>query len=109
MEIVYLVLILVFLCWIVQMLMVFRKQVDQVTAQNQQIRESQGEVLEQAERLESAAKEKADMLKDLQVQLQKLGETESGLQSEIVSFKGAEASRRPTRHRVEGNESDEES
>lgn len=62
---------------------------------------SQGETLEQAERYESRALDLTKELDELKGRSETLGRTEKGLEKELAQFRQREASRNPTRHRVE--------
>jgi hypothetical protein len=65
-------------------------------------------VSEQAERYEIQAMEKQGALKDLESKASELAVKEKELQGQIIGLKRSDASRRPTRHRVEGQDPSDE-
>jgi flagellin len=65
-EWVYLILILAFVAWSVQMLMTYRRQIDRLQAQIDLALTNQGEVSEQAEHYENLSAEKKELLKELE-------------------------------------------
>ena len=87
--------------WTVQIVMVYRKQVEKIDAQVQMAQDNQAEVTEQAETYEARAQELATELEKLKGEIQSLEKVEKGLEKEVGQFLQQDASRRPTRHRVE--------
>lgn len=107
MEWIYLVLIIAFITWTVQIIMVYRRQVANIQTQIENTRNSQSDVTVQAEEYEERARELASELADLKSEADGLGKTEQGLEQEVKQFRQDTASRRPTRHRVELDEGGE--
>ena len=101
MEWVYLILILAFVAWSVQMLMAYRRQVDRVQTQIDLALTNQGEVSEQAEHYESLSVEKKEQLKELEEKAEELADKEKELQAQILGLKERTGGRSPTRHKVD--------
>ena len=101
MECILLILILAFLIWSVQILMVYRKQVDKIDTQITLAQTNREEVTAQAETYEARGEELTEKLNDLKSEVESLEKTEKGLEKEVVQFQQQAASRRPTLHRVE--------
>ena len=72
MDWVYLIWILAFIAWSVQMLVAYRSQVGRIQHQIDLALANQGEVSEQAEQHEVQAKEKKDMLNELESKSEEL-------------------------------------
>lgn len=101
MEWIYLVLIIAFVVWSVQIVMVYRRQVSNIQTQIDVAFNSQQDVVLQAEEYELRAGEVAGQLADLKSELETLEQTEKKMEQEVNQFRQQQASRRPTRHRVE--------
>ncbi|MDA0749046.1 MAG: hypothetical protein O2954_21205 [bacterium] len=106
MEWVYLVLILAFISWSVQIILVFRRQSGRVDAQIAQFEATRSDVAQQAEQYENQAREKKETLQGLEQTAAELEKNEKELQTQISGLKGTDAARRPTRHKVEAPPSD---
>ncbi len=104
MEWIYLILIIAFVTWTVQILMVYRRQVDNIQAQIDIALNNQQDVAVQAEEYEARAEELAGQLADLKSESDTLEQTEKKIEQEVNQFRQQQASRRPTRHRVETDE-----
>ncbi|MGA1196582.1 MAG: hypothetical protein ACO36I_08810 [Candidatus Latescibacterota bacterium] len=104
MEWIYLILIIAFVTWTVQILMVYRRQVDNIQAQIEIALSNQQDVAVQAEEYEARAEELAEQLADLKSESDTLEQTEKKMEQEVNQFRQQQASRRPTRHRVETDE-----
>ena len=87
--------------WSVQILMIYRKQVDKIDTQITMAQTDREEVIAQAETYEVRGEELADKLNDLKSEVESLEGTEKGLQKAVVQFQQQATSRRPTRHRIE--------
>ena len=107
MEWIYLILIIAFVTWTVQIIMVYRRQVDNIQAQIDLAFNSQQDVVLQAEEYEARAEELAGQLADLKAEADTLEKTEKGLEQEVNQYRQQQASRRPTRHRVETDDAAE--
>jgi predicted nuclease with TOPRIM domain len=103
-EWIYLILIIAFVTWTVQILMVYRRQVDNIQAQIEIALSNQQDVAVQAEEYEARAEELAEQLADLKSESDTLEQTEKKMEQEVNQFRQQQASRRPTRHRVETDE-----
>ena len=103
MDWIYLVLIVAFLTWSVQIYMVYHRQVQQIQSQIEQTRTSQQDVTVQAEEYELRAQELTEQLADVKTEAETLEKTEKGLEQEVNQYRDQQASRRPTRHRVQIN------
>ncbi len=101
MDWVYLILILAFLTWSVQMVLAFRRQATAIEEQIAQAQASLDEVSSQAQRYEAQAEERKAELRELEQNVQQLSAREKGVQGQIISLKENDAARRPTRHRVD--------
>ncbi|MDP6040152.1 MAG: hypothetical protein QGG64_16500 [Candidatus Latescibacteria bacterium] len=101
MEWIFLILILAFIIWTIQLLMVYRKQVEKIDAQIHMAQSNQAEVTEQAERYEARAQELAGELADIKGEIDSLEKTEKGLEREVGQLGQQSSARRPTRHKVE--------
>ena len=104
MEWVYLTLALAFLAWAAQMVLAYRRGAEIVAAQVAQARSNQEEILLQAECHETQAEEKKAELEELKGRAAELGGREKELQASILSLKQKEATRRPTRHKVQSSD-----
>ena len=98
--------ILAFMIWSIQILLVYRKQVDKIDAQIEQVETSRAEVLEQSETYEARGEELMAALNEIKSEVEGLEKTEKGLEREVEQFQNA--SSRPTRHRVEPTEDSRE-
>ena len=85
--------------------MVYRRQVVNIQAQIDLAVNSQQDVVVQAEEYEVRAEELAGQLADLKSEADALDKTEKGLEQEVNQYRQQQASRRPTRHRVETDDS----
>jgi predicted nuclease with TOPRIM domain len=103
-EWIYLILIIAFVTWTAQILMVYRRQVDNIQAQIEIALSNQQDVAVQAEEYEARAEELAEQLADLKSESDTLEQTEKKMEQEVNQFRQQQASRRPTRHRVETDE-----
>jgi len=103
-EWIYLILIIAFVTWTVQILMVYRRQVDNIQAQIEIALSNQQDVAVQAEEYEARAEELAEQLADLKSESDTLEQTEKKMEQEVNQFRQQQASRRPTRQRVETDE-----
>ena len=104
MEWVYLILILIFIVWSIQLIFVYVRQAEKLDAQIKQAQVSQEDVVLQAEKYEAQAEEKGTRLRELESKASELESKEKQLGEQISSLKQKEASRRPTRHRVDNPE-----
>ena len=100
MEWFFLGMVLVFMIWMIQILMVYHKQVDKIDTHIELAETSRAEVTEQAESYEARCEELTETLNGLKSEVESLEKTEKGLEREVDQFMQS-ASRRPTRHRVE--------
>ncbi|MFT5366835.1 MAG: chromosome segregation ATPase [Candidatus Latescibacterota bacterium] len=107
MEWIYFVLIIAFLTWSVQIYLVYHRQVDKIEAQIDATQTSQQDVILQAEEFEKRAQEVTEQLVDLKAESDTLEKTEKGLEQELGQYRQQQASRRPTRHRVDLDEGTE--
>lgn len=107
MDWVYLVLMLAFLTWSVQMVVAFRRQAARIEEQIEQTQASLREVCAQTERYEAQAEERKAQLQELAQNVQQLSTREKKVQGQIFSLKKNDAARRPTRHRVDTQGSSE--
>ena len=98
---VYLILMLAFLTWSVQMVVAFRRQAARIEEQIAQTEASHREVSAHAARCEAQVEEKKIELQRLQQNVQQLSAREKEVQGQIFSLKKSDAARRPTRHRVD--------
>ena len=98
---VYLILMLAFLTWSVQMIVAFRRQAARIEEQIAQAQASYSEVCAQAEHYEAQAEERKVELRELEQNVQQLSAREKEVQGRIISLKENDAARRPTRHRVD--------
>lgn len=101
MEWFYFTLILAFLFWCAQMLMGHKRQSDRIDVHIADTVSNEEDVLEQAEGYEAQAAEKEEEMSGLQEENQKLEQQQKDIESKVNELKRKEASRRPTRHRVE--------
>ena len=104
MDWIYLILIVAFFTWTVQIYMVYRRQVSRIQSQIEATQISQQDVTVQAEDYEARAEELAGQLADIKSEAETLEKTEKGLEQELGQFRQQQASRRPTRHRVQTDE-----
>lgn len=107
MEWIYLILIIAFVTWTVQIAMVYRRQVNNIQVQIDLALNNQQDVAVQAEEYEARAEELVGELTDLKSEADALDKTEKGLEQEVNQYRQQQASRRPTRHRVETDDSAE--
>ena len=101
MEWVLLILIIVFIIWSIQILMVYRRQGEKIDAQVQLAQANQTEILAQAEQYETRVAELSGRLEVLKSKMDGLEKTEMNLIKEMEQYKQQESQRRPTRHKVE--------
>ena len=101
MEWIYLVLIVIFIAWSTQIVMIYRRQAEKLDSQIAAAQANQEEVTQQAEQYEARAEGLKAELKAIQSKVDEWGEKERNLQSRIGQFQHRETRRRPTRHRVE--------
>lgn len=101
MDWIYLILIIAFFIWSVQIIMVYRRQSANIELQIDATRNSQQDVVVQAEDYEARALDLTEQLSDLKTEADALGKTEKGLEQEVNQYRQQNASRRPTRHRVQ--------
>lgn len=101
MDWIYLVLIVAFVTWSVQIYMMYHKQVNKIEAQIELTQTSQQGVTVQAEEFEARAQELAEQLADVKAESETLEKTEKGMEQEVNQYRDQQASRRPTRHRVQ--------
>lgn len=104
MEWVYLILIIAFIIWTVQIIMVYRRQVDNIQKQIDAAQVNQQDTLKQAEDFESRAALLVEELAEIKAEAETLDKTEKGLEEEVNQYRAQQASRRPTRHRVQADE-----
>lgn len=107
MEWVFLILIIAFVSWSVQILAVYRRLREKINAQVETAQASQAETLAQAQKYEIRAEELAQELADLKGTMDGLEKTEMRLEQEVADFRHQDAQRRPTRHRVEPDQNAE--
>ena len=100
MDWIYFILILAFVCWSAQIVMVYRRQSVRIDEQIEAARANQEGVAEQAETYEARAQELAGQLQELKEKASTLANTEKGLEAEVAKFRQQADSRRPTRFRV---------
>ena len=100
MEWVYLILVVTFVVWSVQILVGYRRQVGQMDQQIQNAHENLGEATEQTERYEARFRELGDELERLREQATDWEKKEKELKERVNSHRQQDAVRRPTRHRV---------
>jgi len=98
---IYLILIVAFIVWSIQIVMVYRRQAENIELQIDATRNSQQDVVVQAEDYEARAEELTGQLADLKTESESLEKTEKGLEQEVNQYRQQNASRRPTRHRVQ--------
>jgi len=103
MDWLYLALVLAFLGWSIQLVLGYRRQSAALAMQIQQAQVNQEEVMHQAESYEAQAEEKKAEQKELNKKLEETEAKEKELQKQIIALKQREASRRPTRHKVESS------
>ena len=96
--------VLVFMIWSIQILMVYRKQVDKINMHIDLAETGRAEVTEQAESYEARGEELMETLNDLKSEVESLEKTEKGLEREVEQFVQDASRGRPTRHRVEPTE-----
>lgn len=101
MDWIYLVLIVAFVTWSVQIYMVYHRQVNKIQAQIEQTQLNQQDVTVQAEEYEARAQELAEQLADVKSEAETLEKTEKGLEQEVNQYRDQQSKRRPTRHRVQ--------
>ncbi|MBT3601903.1 MAG: hypothetical protein HOE48_17435 [Candidatus Latescibacteria bacterium] len=101
MDWIYLVLIVAFVTWSVQIYLVYHRQVGKIQDQIEVTRISQQDVTVQAEEYEARALELTEQLADVKSEAETLDKTEKGLEQEVSQYREKQSSRRPTRHRVE--------
>ena len=101
MEWFYLVLILAFFFWAAQMLFGYKRYSDRADDQIAQTISNEENVIKQAEGYEAQVAEKEEELKLLLEEDRTLEKRQKDLEAKVQELKQKEASRRPTRHRVE--------
>jgi chromosome segregation ATPase len=103
---VYLVLILAFVSWSFQMFIAYKRQATHIDGMIEHARRTQAETSEEADRYEAQAEELKEQQKALEDKAGELEGKETEIQSSLVGTQENSASRRPTRHRVDGSESE---
>jgi hypothetical protein len=106
MDWVYLVLILAFSSWSFQMAFAYKRHAGRVDELIDQALRTQAEVDEDAQRHESRARALHEEQTSLAARVSELEGKESELQGRISGQQESDASRRPTRHRIGGSDSE---
>jgi len=101
MEWFFLILILAFVSWCAQMLMGFKRQSERIDAQIEATVSNDESIVQQAASYEAQVQEKEEERKELQTEEEKLAAQQNELESGVKELKQKDASRRPTRHRVD--------
>jgi len=96
---------IVFLIWAVQIVILYRRQAEKIEIQVQLALTNQEEIAQQAEEYETQAADLSEQLAGLKSELENLEKTEKGLEQEVEHYRRQGAERRPTRHRVEPEQS----
>lgn len=101
-EWVYLILILAFLSWCIQIAFAYKRQAARIDDMVEQAVRTQAQVTEEAERQEAQAEELKARQRAVEERVRELEGKESDLQGRLGGKQADNASRRPTRHRVDG-------
>ncbi len=102
MDWVYLILVVSFVGWSTQMILVYRRRSAQIEAQIDQALRSQEEVSEDVERHEVQAESLKEQLEPLEDRMRELEGKEADLRGQLSGKNDSDAADRPTRHRVDG-------
>jgi chromosome segregation ATPase len=100
-----LVLIMAFIFWSFQMIVVYRRQIERYDEQIRQVRANAEEISEQIVKNESDHAEKRSELESLRLEAEGLDKTEKELDEEIKTLKSTDDGRLPGRFRLDPNES----
>ena len=106
MEWIYLVFIIAFVSWSVQILMVYRRQSERIDQQVQVAQTNQEELTQQAEDYEARVAELATELEELKGEVSDWEGREKAIQHQLHEHQERESIRNPTRHRVDRPDSE---
>ena len=99
-----LVLILAFIFWSFQMIIVYRRQIERYDDQIAQVRVNTEEVLGQIEKYETEHTDKQEELDTLRTEAEGLDGKEKEVSEKIKSLQKAGEARRPTRFRLDNTD-----
>jgi hypothetical protein len=105
-EWIYLVLIIAFGSWSIQIFMVYKKQSERIDQQIQVAKTNQEEVTQQAEVYEARVVELATELEELKGKESDWEGKEKAIQRQLSEHQERESRRNPTRHRVDRSDSE---
>ena len=103
---IYLVFIIAFVIWSVQILMVYKKQSERIDQQIQVAQTNQEEVTQQAEVYEARVAELATELEELKGEASDWEGKEKAIQRQLNENEERASRRNPTRHRVDRSDSE---